>query len=654
MSDQQPTAREVLEREDRLGRDVVGVRVDGEVFDLHTPLPAGAKSVEPIRASEEAALPIIRHSSAHVMADAVQKLYPGTQVTFGPATETGFFYDFDRPQGAFSEEELRAIEDKMAEIIAHDHPFRREELPKPDVRHLLEKMGEKYKLEHLERLSEPISLYRHGDWVDLCAGPHVPSTRFLQAFKLTTVSGAYWRGDERNPMLQRIYGTAFADGKSLRAHLAQLEEAKKRDHRKLGKELELIGFHHWAPASPFFLPRGAAIYTALADYVREKYDRDGYQEVITPQIFDTELFLTSGHMPKVTENMFLAVTNEDFEHARAKIAKQNITDAEGAVKMVEETVRFGVKPMNCPSHCLLYGMERRSYRDLPWRMADFGRLHRFERSGVTQGLTRVRTFSQDDAHIFCTPEQVQGEIFRFMDLIYEVYKDFGFLDVRVVLATRPQERYGSDEDWDFAEKALADAIERKGLAYESVEGEGAFYGPKIEFHLKDALGRPWQLGTIQYDFNFPERFDLSYVGEDNTQHRPVMLHRAVLGSLERFFGVLVEHVGGAFPTWLAPEQIALLTVSEKTNAYAEEAAALLRAQGIRAVTDLSGDKLGAKIRRARLLRTPYLGVIGEKEVEGRGLAIRSRDEDKDLGFMPLDAVIARLREEGLPPSRRPG
>jgi threonyl-tRNA synthetase len=648
------SAREVLERAGKLRPDVVAARVDGVIFDLHTPLPAGASNVEPVAAASNDALAVIRHSTAHVMADAVQKLYPGTQVTFGPATEAGFYYDFDRKAGAFSDDELRAIEVKMAEIIEQDHPFRREVLPRAEVKALLEQLGEKYKLEHLDRIQEPISLYRHGDWVDLCAGPHVPSTKFLSAFKLTAVSGAYWRGDERNPMLQRVYGTAFADAKALRAHVAQIEEAKKRDHRKLGKELELIGFHPYAAASPFFLPRGAAIYARLIEYIRTKYARDGYEEVVTPQIFDNQLFHTSGHLPAYGENMFMAATREEIEQAGARIEKEQITDSAGVVKVMEDALRFGVKPMNCPSHCLVYAMQRRSYRELPWRVADFGRLHRFERSGVTQGLTRVRTFSQDDAHIFCTLDQLQNEIARFIDLVYEVYEDFGFTDIRIAIATRPAERLGSDEVWDRAESALIEGVKQKGLAFDIAEGEGAFYGPKVEFHLKDAIGRSWQLATIQADFNMPERFDLTYVGEDNTQHRPVMLHRAVLGSVERFFGVLVEHVGGAFPTWLAPEQIALLTVSEKTEAYAQEVLGLLRAKGIRATADLSSDKLGAKIRRARMLRVPYLGVIGEKEVEGRGLAIRSRDEDKDLGFLPLDVVTARLLEEGLPPSARAG
>lgn len=644
------TARDILEERGQMGKDTVAARVDGTVVDLHTPLPNGADDIKPIGAHDDAALAIIRHSSAHVMADAVQRLFPGTKVAFGPATDEGFYYDYQRPEGTFSEDDLRAIEEKMAEIIEADSPFRREVVTREVARELLQSMDETFKLEHLERLDDPISLYRHGEWVDLCEGPHVPSTGFLKAVKLTSVAGAYWRGDERNPMLQRIYGTAFASPKALRAHLKRLEEARKRDHRKLGKELDLFAFHPHAPASPFFLPRGATVYNILERYIRDLYARYGYDEVITPQIFDNELFHTSGHLPSYAENMYMAATAENLEKLQAKVKDEGLNDPEQWAAAINESLRFGVKPMNCPSHCLIFGMTRRSYRDLPMRMADFGRLHRFERSGVVQGLTRVRSFAQDDAHIFCTLDQVQGEIKSFLDLVYEVYRDFGFTDVRIAIATRPEKRIGSDEVWDKAEEALEEAVKSKGLPYEILEGEGAFYGPKIEFHLKDAIGRPWQLGTIQADFTLPERFDLTYTGEDNKPHRPVMLHRAILGSVERFFGVLTEHVGGAFPVWLAPEQITLLTVSEKFNEYAEQVLQQLRDRGFRVTADLSGDKLGAKIRQARLMRIPYLGVIGQKEVEGQGLALRSRDENKDLGFVPLSDVFDRLERENRPPS----
>lgn len=644
------TARDLLEARGQLGKDTVAARADGVLYDLHTPLPDQVTEVSPVGAHDQDALAVIRHSSAHVMADAVQRLFPGTKVAFGPATADGFYYDYQRPDGTFSEDDLRAIEEKMAEIVEANTPFRREVVTRDEARELLRSLDEGFKLEHLERLEDPISLYRHGTWVDLCEGPHVPSTGFLKAVKLTSVAGAYWRGDERNPMLQRIYGTAFASPKALRAHLKQLEEAKKRDHRKLGKELDLFAFHPYAPASPFFLPRGSIIYNLLESYIRSLYARYGYDEVITPQIFDNELFHTSGHLPSYAENMYMAATVENLEKLREKAQSQAPKDAHEWALALEESLRFGVKPMNCPSHCLVFGMTRRSYRDLPMRMADFGRLHRFERSGVVQGLTRVRTFSQDDAHIFCTLDQVQEEIQGFLDLVHDAYRDFGFTDVRIVIATRPEKRIGADDAWDQSEQALEEAVKFKGLPYEIAEGEGAFYGPKIEFHLKDAIGRPWQLGTIQADFTLPERFDLTYTGEDNKPHRPVMLHRAILGSVERFFGVLTEHVGGAFPVWLAPEQITLLTVSEKFNDYALNVQQQLQDRGYRVSANLSGDKLGAKIREARLMRIPYLGVIGEKEVEGQGLALRSRDENKDLGFIPLSDVFDRLERENHPPS----
>jgi threonyl-tRNA synthetase len=469
-------------------------------------------------------------------------------------------------------------------------------------------------------------------------------------------------------MLQRIYGTAFPSQKELDAYLRGLEEAKKRDHRKLGKELELIGFHPLAPASPFFLPRGAQVYRRLIDYVRELYDRFGYDEVVTPQIYDRELFQQSGHLPAYGENMFLAANIENVERIAARIDRlveapveapaapplQAASAAQDPAQAhwLDAELRFAVKPMNCPGHCLMFGMTRRSYRELPMRIADFGRLHRFERSGVTQGLTRVRTFCQDDAHIFCTIDQMQAEIRGFIDLVYSVYQDFAFSNVRVVVATRPDQRLGDDAAWDRAESALLAAVQDKQLPYEIATGEGAFYGPKLEFHLRDALGRPWQLGTIQVDPNLPELFDLSYIGEDNSAHRPVMLHRAILGSIERFFGVLVEHVGGAFPTWLSPEQVAVLTVTEKVNDYAMAVRDQLQRAGVRTILDISADKLGAKIRAARNLRLPYLAVVGQKEEQERGVSVRSRDQNAELGFLTVDDLIARVRAEARPASLR--
>ncbi|MCS6797639.1 MAG: threonine--tRNA ligase [Myxococcota bacterium] len=644
------TARGWLEERGLLGEDVVGARVDGVVYDLHTPLPAGARCVEPIRLSDPDALPIVRHSSAHVMADAVQRLFPGTRLAFGPATDEGFYYDYERPDGAFTEEDLARIEATMREIVAADRPFERIELDREQARALLAARGERFKLEHLERIAPPITLYRHGDWFDLCEGPHVPSTRFLRAFKLTSIAGAYWRGDERNPMLQRIYGTAFPSEAELRAHLERLEQARQRDHRRLGRELELVTFHPWAPASPFFLPRGAVLYERLIAYVREQYARRGYVEVVTPQIYDAELWRRSGHLPSYAANMYLALTAEDVDRIVERLAGRGPLAADEIRAVVADAVRAGIKPMNCPGHCLLFAARRRSYRELPLRVADFGRLHRFERSGVLHGLTRVRSFAQDDAHVFCTEEQVQDEIAAFLDFVHEVYEDFGFGPARVVLATRPDQRLGDDARWDRAEAALRAGIEARGLHYEVAEGEGAFYGPKVELHLKDALGRAWQLGTIQLDFNLPERFELEYVARGNERRRPVMLHRAVLGSIERFVGVLVEHTAGALPTWLAPEQIALLSVTEAQAEACHRMAERLRAAGVRAVADTSSEKLGAKIRAARVLRVPYLGIVGARELEQGTVSLRRRDEE--LGTVAFDVLLERMRAESVPPSQR--
>ena len=647
------TPREILKEKGLLADDVIAVVVNGKTVDLHTPIDA-ASEVAPVKATDPRGLDVIRHSTAHVMADAVQRLFPGTKVTIGPAIEDGFYYDFDKPGAAFTEEDLATIEKTMAEIVAKATPFRREATTRAKAIEDFGKMNETFKVQIIESIpeGEEISLYKHGaageEWVDVCEGPHVPHTGWLAAVKLTSVAGAYWRGDERNPMLQRVYGTAFPTQAALDAYLAQVAEAEKRDHRKVGKELELIGFHPWAPASPFFLPRGAKVYNGLVEYVRKGYEKSGYVEVITPQVFDRELFLTSGHLPNYAENMFMASTVESFEHSAEAVVKSGAKDAKAIEQVLRDHARFGVKPMNCPGHCLTFGMSKRSYRELPLRMADFGRLHRFERSGVTQGLTRVRAFTQDDGHIFCTREQAAAEIADFMDQVHALYEDFGFREVRVVIATRPDQRFGTPEEWDVAEGALIDGVKQKGLRYEIAEGEGAFYGPKIELHLRDALGRPWQLGTMQYDWNLPERFGLEYVGADNTAHRPVMLHRAMLGSVERFFGVLVEHVNGAFPTWLAPEQLAILTVSDKFLDWANEARAALTAAGIRTTLDASGDKLGAKIRNARMTRVPYMLVVGPKEAETESVGVRSRDAG-ELGAMHVDAFAERLLGESRPP-----
>ncbi len=667
------TARELFAARLTKEPTIIGARVGDRTYDLHTPftVPEGAKVI-PVRSSDPAGLAIIRHSTAHVMADAVQRLFPGTKVTFGPATAHGFYYDFDKQGGVFTDDDLAKIEAKMREIIAAGAPFRRVAVTRDEARALFEKMGETYKREHIDSIpaGEDISLYFHGDgqteWVDLCEGPHVPTTRHLAAVKLTSVAGAYWRGDERNPMLQRIYGTAFPSQKELDEHIKLLAEAKERDHRKLGKELDLYMNHEYAPAMPFFLPRGAAVYNGLVQFMRHAYIRHGYEEVITPQIFDKRLFLTSGHLPNYRENMYLPVTADEIDKAKYALrvdvreAKHHDADPhsyreadrerdQAVVQQLTDLESLAQKPMNCPSHCLIFGARRRSYRELPWRVADFGRLHRYERGGVVHGLARVRSFCQDDAHIFCAPEQMQAEIQAFLKLLYEVYAAMKFQRVDIKLATRPEKRIGTNEQWDAAEGSLTEALQAAGLAFEVSPGEGAFYGPKLEFHIEDALKRQWQLGTIQVDYGLPDRFELEYVGADGAQHRPVMLHRAILGSLERFMSLFIEHTAGAFPVWLAPEQAAIVTVSEKQDAYAQEVATYLRQQGFRVTVDLSADKLGAKIRNARLLRVPYVCVVGDKEAANRQVAPRSRDLNKDLGPMSLEDFAQRLAAEAAPP-----
>jgi threonyl-tRNA synthetase len=651
--------RTLLEQKGQLADDVIAIKADGKLVDLHSFIDP-TTTFDVVRATDKDGLHVIRHSTAHVMADAVQKLFPGTKVTIGPAIEDGFYYDFDKPGGGFTEEDLKKIEKAMRDVVKSNTPFRREVVSRNDALALFEKMGETFKVEIIKSIpeGEEISLYKHGthekssnyekDWVDVCEGPHVPRTSNLGAVKLTSVAGAYWRGDERNPMLQRIYGTAFATQEALDEHLKLIEEAKARDHRKLGKELELFIFDPVAPAMPFFLPRGAHIYNALVQYMRGLYAVHGYEEVITPQAFDPKLFRTSGHLGNYNENMYRLWTEDLLEDALAKNKDGSDKTAVEFVKELQDN-SFAIKPMNCPSHCVIFGSRRRSYRELPWRVADFGRLHRYERGGVVHGLSRVRTFCQDDAHVFCTRAQVPDEIEAFIKMLYVAYKAFGFEKVDVKLALRPDKRIGSDADWDMSEGALAEGLRRAGLPFENLPGEGAFYGPKVEFHVQDALKRSWQLGTIQYDPNLPERFELDYVGDDGKEHRPVMLHRAVFGSLERFISVYIEHCGGNFPAWIAPLQAVVLTVSDKSEAYGRDVLARLKAKGFRVEADFSGDKLGAKIRNARSTRHPYMIVIGEKDAEGGTVSVRSRDKG-ELGAMPFDQFAAMLAEESNPPS----
>jgi threonyl-tRNA synthetase len=656
------TGRELL-AEKGLLKDVVAISVAGKVIDLHTPIDVDA-AYELVTTQDPRGLAVIRHSSAHVMADAVQRLFPGTKVTIGPSIDDGFYYDFKKPEGTFSEDDLAKIEKAMVEIIGKKSPFKRIPVSRDEALAKFRDMGETFKVEIIESIpaGEEISLYFHGEegkqWVDVCEGPHVPNTGFLKAVKLTSVAGAYWRGDEKNPMLQRIYGTAFPSKEALEEHLRLNEEAKQRDHRKLGKELELFFFDPIAPAMPFFLPKGAFVYNALVGYVRGLYEDEGYEEVITPQAFDPKLFRTSGHLGNYNENMYRLWTEDQVDEISAAQVPDATATTVVAPKIVSPAseswgdalreAAFALKPMNCPSHCVIFGMRKRSYRELPWRVADFGRLHRYERGGVVHGLSRVRTFCQDDAHIFCTRKQVPAEIEKFIRFLNVVYKSFGFERIDIKLATRPEKRIGSEADWDEAEGALELGLKNAGLPFEITPGEGAFYGPKVEFHIHDALKRSWQLGTIQYDPNLPERFELGYIGEDGKEHRPVMLHRAILGSLERFFSVYLEHSSGNFPAWIAPKQAIVVTVSEKADDYATDVAKRLREKGFRIDTDTSADKLGAKIRNARLSRIPYMVVVGVKEAETGTVGVRSRDKG-ELGAMPLDTFVELLSAEAKPP-----
>lgn len=599
----------------RLAKDALAVKVAGKILDLKRPITESG-AFEVITPKHPDALEVYRHSTAHLTAHAVKRLFPGVKIGIGPAIENGYYYDFD-PGRAFTPEDLERIEAEMRKIVAENAPVERLEMSKAEAVKIFEEQGDHLKVEIVSGIPEgSLSCYRQADFIDLCRGPHVPSTGKLGVFKLTHAAGAYWKGDERNPMLQRIYGAAFLSQKELDEHLLRMEQARARDHRKLGKELGLYLFHPWAPASPFFLPKGATVYTLLVDYMRSLYPKYGYTEVVTPQVYDVELFKKSGHYQNYHENMFFTVADER---------------------------EYGVKPMNCPGHFLMFSQQAFSYRDLPVRYADFGRLHRYERSGVTQGLTRVRTFCQDDAHLFVSLEEMPAEMDRFIDLIDEVYGAFGFTDVKVALATRPEKYMGSLENWDLAEKALAAAFERRGRAYEINAGDGAFYGPKLDFQVTDAIGRAWQLGTLQVDFSNPERFDLEYTAEDGTKKRPVVLHRAVLGSLERFFGILVEHTGGDFPLWLSPEQARVIPVSDKLLDYARSVAAELRAAGLRVTVDERNEKLGAKIRHGELEKVPALLVVGEKEREAGAVSLRKRHEG-DLGSRKLAEVVSEMKQ----------
>ncbi|NOZ94007.1 MAG: threonine--tRNA ligase [Acidobacteria bacterium] len=603
----------------RLAKETVAGLVNGRLVDLRTPIEEDVE-LRIVTTRDPEGGEIIRHSAEHVMADAVKRLWPGTPIDAGRQDHSEKFqYDFRFPR-PFKTEDFEKIEEEMRRIIKEDLPFERIEVSREEARRIFEERGEDIKLARLQDIpeGETISLYRHGDFLDLCRGPHVQRTSQIGAVKLLEASGAYFKGDERNEMLQRIYGTAFPSKKELDAYFAHLEEIAKRDHRKLGRELDLFSFHPEAPASPFFHPRGAIIYNALVELMREKYRRYGYEEVITPQIFDISLWKRSGHYDNYRENMYFADCWENVEDRK-----------------------YSVKPMNCPSHCLIFGTRAHSYRDLPRRIADFGRLHRYERSGVVTGLTRVRSFAQDDAHIFCTPEQIEPEITALFDLIFEIFEIFGFEDIEIFLSTRPEKAMGERAIWDHAETVLARCLDDRDVDYTVNAGDGAFYGPKIDFVVHDAIGREWQLATIQLDFLLPERFDLAYVDSDGTEKRPVMIHRAILGSVERFFGVMLEHFAGDLPPWLAPEQVRVLPITDAVNDYAESVVAKLREAGIRASLDRRSEKLGFKIREGETMKVPYLLVVGGREAEQGTVALRLRHR-RDEGVQPLAAVRDRI------------
>lgn len=597
-----------------LAKAAVAGRVDGKLVDTSHLIESDAQ-LAIVTEKDTDGLEIIRHSTAHLMAYAAQKLFPGLQVTIGPVIDNGFYYDFSYHR-ALTPEDLEAIEAKMRELAAKDEPVVREVMDRDAAIQMFLGMGEKYKAEIIESIpaGEQISLYREGDFVDLCRGPHVPSTGKLKVFKLMKVAGAYWRGDHRNEMLQRVYGTAWSKKEDLEQYLHQLEEAEKRDHRKLGKSLDLFHVQDNAPGLVFWHPKGWAIWQVVEQYLRRVYVEAGYLEIKCPQILDRSLWEKSGHWEHYKDNMFTTAS---------------------------ENREYAVKPMNCPGHVQVFNSGLRSYRDLPLRYGEFGSCHRNESSGSLHGLLRVRGFTQDDGHIFCTEDQIQEEVFAFTQRLLEVYKDFGFDNVIYRLSTRPENRVGSDESWDKAEKALSDALDRTGVSWELLPGEGAFYGPKIEYSLKDSLGRVWQCGTIQVDFNMPVRLGAEYVADDNTRRHPVMLHRAIVGSLERFIGILIENHAGAMPAWLAPVQVTVASITEAQADYAQSVAKMLQRHGFRAEADLRNDKISFKIRELSLQKLPFILVVGDKEKAANQVAVRAYG-GKDLGVMSVDAFVAHL------------
>jgi threonyl-tRNA synthetase len=610
-----------------LAKAALAMKLDGKLVDLSTEIADDSRVVFVTRRDEDA-LEMIRHDTAHVLAEAVQELFPGTQVTIGPSIENGFYYDFARNE-PFTTADFAAIEAKMREIVARNAPFVRSVRDRNDAIAFFEAKGESYKAELVRDLGEDqvITFYSQGDWIDLCRGPHMRTTGDVgTAFKLMKVAGAYWRGDHRNTMLQRIYGTAWRDQKELDAYLKMLEEAEKRDHRRIGKDMGLFHLQEEAPGSVFWHPKGWKLYRTAEAYMRRRLEIAGYEEVKTPQLVDRALWEASGHWEKYRENMFQAM-------------------------VAEEDKTLALKPMNCPCHVLIFRQGLRSYRELPLRMAEFGACHRYEPSGALHGIMRVRAFTQDDAHIFCTEAQIADETVRFVDLLSSVYRDFGFDSFRVKFSDRPEKRAGTDETWDRAEGALKEACAIAGVEYELNPGEGAFYGPKLEFVLRDAIGRDWQCGTLQVDFVLPERLDAEYVGEDGARHRPVMLHRAILGSFERFLGILIEQYAGRFPLWLAPVQVAVVTIVSDADDYAHEVAAALKAAGVSVITDTANSKINAKIREHSLQHVPVIAVVGRKEAEMRTVALRRLGVEAQE-TLPLDEAVVHIAAEAMPPDMR--
>ncbi len=611
-----------------LAKAALAVKINDKLQDLSTPITTDA-TVTIITAKDKEGLAILRHSCSHIMAEAVKELWPNVQVTIGPAIDNGFYYDFAR-QEPFTTEDFAKIEAKMHEIVKRDEKISRKVLPRAEAIKFFKDLGENYKAEIIEDLpeSETISLYTQGNFTDLCRGPHVPSTgKIGDAFKLTKVAGAYWRGDSNREMLQRIYATAWANKKDLDAYLQMLEEAAKRDHRKLGREMDLFHFEpDYAPGAVFWHDKGYKVYRKLIDYMRRRQENNGYIEISTPRVMDRCLWETSGHWEKYGAHNYSGQT--------------------------EDHKWFCIKPMNCPGGLLVYKQGIRSYRDLPLRMAEFGKVNRYEASGSLMGLMRVREFTQDDAHIFCTPEQMEEECISTLKLIFDIYRDFGFDKVKIYLSTRPEKRIGSDEIWDLCEKSLANALTNHGYEYEINEGEGAFYGPKLEFILKDAIGREWQCGTIQVDMNLPQRFDISYIGEDGEKHRPVMLHRALFGSIERFLGILIEHHAGKLPLWLSPEQVVVAPIVSDVNDYAEDVAAKLRTAGLSAKTDLRNEKITYKIREHSLAKIPVIAVVGAKEKENGTVTVRRLSSDKQEVMTTEDFIAALLVEAQMPSQNR--